>query len=624
MIDEKQFYELMESEKITQKTTELKVLLSSDKLDEKYVMPLIKGLSDSDWLVRKLSADTLIKSLLSNSVASLRQLLDSNNVDERYWSLKLIGLANDLESEAKLTELAENDTDIEIRVFAAMSLARMGKIHGIKKLFSFLANQSWNIRNKAAYSLKKLGKQCLPYLISGLQSNHRDISFWCYQILRDLELDDNGYYIKLLDHENPKVRTMICKLLGGKPDPGILKLLFKKLCDQNWVVRNEAKSAIVRIIGDRYIQFRNELLTIIKSGNQDFKYWGVRILVNIGEKAFNDLFALLTSEDIYIKNFASKYIGKTKNVKAIDQLFLNLGDTNMEVRESAFESLLYYDAETLDKYIQEYLNHANDDIAWNITNLIGELGGEKYKFLIKYLKDGTDQQRLWSSFALRHFNYSDVLLELIKCLKDEYWPVRETAYYSLIHMKEFAADELLQNLRNENSDIVFWSKKALLNQIPMVTNRICFHLSKGNEDMRFFAADAAKNLRIEGAIPDLLNSLMDGNEWVRKLALEAILIMGKLDEIEKIKDKFPPGLKKDMEKLILEHRGVDINPQIERMRFADEEGKKEILKELLELGDVILDDLQKILMDETDEQMNIWLRRLIRAIETGSEFGLMF
>lgn len=580
---------------------------------------IVKLFESKHWLLRNRAAAKLVNSGSEQVINSLRNSLSSNNTDVEYWSINSIGLLKDKASLNTLkTKFAKECVNSD---FAALAVARNGDMSGVKYLFKKLASPVFTERERAAGCLENVAPQIVKALVSALGYSHEEIRFWCTRILERINILNPDELVPFLKNSNVHIRRGLARTLGKYSSEIILNGLIERLSDPDWKVRFYSFESIVEI-GDMAVP---ELLSQTGSDNADQSYWSIRAAATIGgEEAVDHLVTMLKDPSPVTRQHTARYIGSTKPEIALKPLIESLGDASHRVRKAATVALVEYGEDIIED-LAEYLDSENEDIGFGLTMVFGAIKGKKaIKHLTDAMKSDSRIKRKWAALSLGNVQDISVCNVLVQGLKDEYWPVRNNCAQSLEMYCPECLEVLIQNIQNEDPDICFWITKVMQNVRNMIWDKLKFYLKMGNEEVRFFTAFAFGEIGDPLAGEFLLDALEDGNDWVRKLAMESLI---KLDCIEELTNKMKtssPVLKKEISEELKKMGKISINDVLDDLVSKNADLKKSTMLTVISMGKSACEEIKKIMKTTENDDLRMTLIKVNRAIETGSEFGLDF
>ncbi len=304
--------------------------------DSKFVVPLIRALSDKVVLVRRMAAKVIgtlgIKDerFINPLIKVLQNKLELGFV--RANAAEAIGELGikDIRFVRPLIKAALRDKEENVRINAAKAIGRLRDKRFIKPLIKALRNKAVDVRINAAKAIGRLrlrDKRLIGPLIKALGDDDYGVHFWASRAIIKLGFKNEMFVlplIKALRNKKAIIRYSAAKLIGklGLKDKRFIKPLLRAFGDKNRHVRWNAVGAIGRL------------------GIKDERF--IPLLI----RALGD-------REYFIRREAAEAVGKLriKDQRFIIPLIKLLDDEEHEVRERAARAL----GEIGDKHILHIL-----------------------------------------------------------------------------------------------------------------------------------------------------------------------------------------------------------------------------------------------------------------------------
>jgi adenine phosphoribosyltransferase len=146
---------LSDDTNLDQKQSLIQSLRNFDSED--VVPPLTQMLGDSNWFVRKQSAEALWE-LGDLAEGHLGKALKSKNSDIRYWAARVLGELQSVDWVSSLTEILRNDDSWSVRAAAAQALGEIGDDSVTLDLVDALRDSSEYVKKNSLIALNKIGE----------------------------------------------------------------------------------------------------------------------------------------------------------------------------------------------------------------------------------------------------------------------------------------------------------------------------------------------------------------------------------------------------------------------------------------------------------------------------------
>ncbi|MBF0545668.1 MAG: hypothetical protein HQM08_14590 [Candidatus Riflebacteria bacterium] len=413
--------------------------------------------SDKIWKKREATAKVLV-AWGSEVVPILIDDFDEKNPDEVYWVLYVIGHFETPEG-TKLLERFLKSPDSEFRGFALRSISLSLNKKNSRTLLNHLNDQNWAIRKLAFEKLMLFGLGLLDDLRNELNNYLSDpphalvalfIKIGGKSIIHELsQMYENGSF---------SMRYSVIVSLEKEDSPEFVDFLIQALSDSSWVIRKKA----AEIIFAKGPKVFDRLSSWFSKGDSMMKYQIIGIIVDLlGEKAIPLLKRFLGASDQEYKILAIDCFSRLPGDEATKLLIKCLSDPHRIVSDFASECLAKKNKLNLDLLL-ENLNSDDENFRFLIIKTIGAIGGLALNPIIKILKEGSKQEKLFLVGILQKISPNDKLIEaLVYLLGDPSWPVRNSASQCLKAFGERSVRFVVKVLNSSNEDAQFWAGKIL-------------------------------------------------------------------------------------------------------------------------------------------------------------------
>jgi len=300
--------------------------------NKRVVNLLINCLKDPVWNNRSAAANSLVE-IGELSVEPLMSVVYSENEDIRFWSIKILGTLGGagIPSLAKLLD----DPDRDLRLHVVRSLCITPAPGTVEPLITALGDADWSVRKHASEGLEKVGGSAVAKLQKAFQDNlnamgNDDICFWSIKVLGSiLKRDALPAFTSLLRHEDKNIRFYAVGGIGQTRCEEGVDPLIAALSDPSWLVRRQAFE-MLELMGEPAVE---KLKTAFFQGNDDVKYWAVRLIAKIMKgNAVGILKKMLNTPQKEIRFFIVTALGETDDPRAIPTLIEAFKDNFWQIR----------------------------------------------------------------------------------------------------------------------------------------------------------------------------------------------------------------------------------------------------------------------------------------------------
>jgi HEAT repeat protein len=588
---------------------------------------LIKLFSDNSWKIRSRAAMAITK-MGRLAVEALKAAVDDKDSNIRFWAITCLGHLRDRSNtNLLLSKLQDSDTGVRVaalralreigdpniasKLFEALSqpseqvrdlvyeILRDFGTHSIPYLMDSLSNEYWMGRNLAAQALTDMGNEAVSPLVSALQCDDKERRFWSIKILGKMhEKSAFNEILGFLNDSDPEIKMAALEALSDFGDPIAIPHIIKKFIDPAWVVRKSASKSIV-VFEQLAVQ---PLLKILTSDNEDMKYWALRALGEIkpkgivpvllqrfkdkswtiknttaevlslyGEETLLDLTTIVNeSNDLELKYWIIRTIGKIQSPKSLMLLYQLLGDPSESLRDATQKALSNYGLQIVEDLFA-LLKTDNRRVLESISSIFQQMGAKtmvpvlcealgKYdehlnywirRVLVTFKKDA-----LQSVLKLLESSEEEVRRQAILCigqigtskeatiieahLKDEYWPARIAAAEVLGELGDTSVvPSLAEILEDEDEDLASAAVISLgkLNDERAIPALIST-LQREAWSLRFHAIRILGEMHVTRAFIDLLRLLDEDTLDLKNHIIKALSQIPHVRCFEELKKRF--------------------------------------------------------------------------------------
>jgi len=477
--------------------------------NKRVVNLLINSLKDPIWNNRAAAANSLIE-IGDLSIDPLLSVVDSENEDIRYWSIKILSTLAGRAVPTIIKLLDNPDRDLRLHVIKSLCLSTDNSI--TEPLLVALGDSDWSVRKHAAEGLKKVGAFAVPRLQKAFQDNlnamgNDDICYWAIKVLGQiLGKEAVGAFISLLRHDDKNIRYYAVGGLGETRCDEAVDPLINALSDSSWLVRRHAFE-MLEVIGEPAV---NKLKQAFFQGNDDVKYWAVRLLAKILKgNSVEILKKMMNTPQKEIRYFIITALGETDDTRAIPTLLECFKDNYWQIRQKAAEMVARMKFRAIPIISAAIMNESEDIRYWSVQAL-GMIGGEAMETLLKLRTHPDKRMRLFAIKALGNLQSSDIIEPLINSLGDNSWPARTAAAENLERVGEYAIRPLIKAIGSDSTDISFWAQKVLQNFGDKAVQTLINSLQDKNDKYRQYTIKALGKIGTSNSIKPLMEILSAG------------------------------------------------------------------------------------------------------------------
>lgn len=323
-----------------------------------------------------------------------------------------------------------------------------------------LASKFESIQKKAVQiviNYPTILKDVLPAL---RLSSDMTVRFWAFFILIELGFVRQEELLDILNsRENDEIRKIALEALSKNPDKKIILAFLDKISDPSWIVRKQAKRALIEQ-GDSIYQIIQEYF---QSCSSQQKYECIKIIpLILREKAFTLFQRMLESDRSGVfKPYICAGLGEIKNENSMKTLIGLLDDESMVVRQESIKSLNNWGREVV-PHIMAIFPTASKDTRMSMMMLLGRiLGLDVIKLFTEKFGSPSEDSKYFLLTALGEVRDSAVISELIPYLKDDSIFIQDYTHRILSQLGVHAVDPLLATLDTEDEDLIIQVLKVI-------------------------------------------------------------------------------------------------------------------------------------------------------------------
>ncbi len=419
---------------------------------------LFRGLKDSSWSIRKISADALV----GRGAAVLDRLnvaLETGDEDLRFWVTYIFQKMGNLGLQHLIKALG--DSNKNIAYFAAGALGDVKNTQVVHPLIRALGDPYWPVRKQASDSLRRLSEISVPALINHINDEDEDVQHWVLKTVRAIGSSGTADIVHLLKKGNDEQRFFSARALGAIEDPVAVEALAEALADGNEWVRLYAAIALGGQGDTRAISHLVQSL-----GEPSFKMHArlFELFLKFGEKAVPELLLALESGNEAVVVNSLKILGALEARSALEEIKGFLGHSSEALRVAAAESLASFgtDPDTLNLVFEQLTRTSGEKPRISIIQAIGRIDDEAVIPRLVEILEVSSQQRerdvvteILIGMGKRAIN------PLVELLASSRVTARKSAAEVLIRFGDPVRPALQAGLARDDANVHYWSSKIL-------------------------------------------------------------------------------------------------------------------------------------------------------------------
>ena len=486
---------------------------------EKACLAIMSMLKDRSWHKRESAAKSLlgwgqgITEIIKNNI-------DSQSVDQYYWSLYILGNIGDSTAFAILKKGLHNP-DPELRSYAVRGLGIKKTLENARVLYPFLNDNNWSIRKLVFEQLLSFGEQILDDLRKIILSpskipNHSVIALFV-KIGKDSVLSElSGFY----KEGNFGLRFSILNALGELGSPRAIDYLIVALSERSWALRKLATEKLLEI-GPKSL---DQLSACFGRVDSIVRHDIISVIVElIGEKSLPLLKRLLATQDQELKMLALEHLAMLRSDASLQEIIKIMAEQDRVVSDFAADCLAKKGNLNLD-FLVNILNTSDENLRYQVIKVIGIIGGIAFTPIIRILEKGNKQEKLFLLGVLQKITPdSNVIDALIKLLDDKHWPIRNAAANCLINYGEASVPAIVKALNMPSEDIRFWARKSLVTIGSKAVRVLVQIMEDGTQPQLVpYIVSSLLSMNNSEAIPAVIKFLQDSDDYRIENVFKAI------------------------------------------------------------------------------------------------------
>jgi HEAT repeat protein len=496
---------------------------SDDPLAGDIAKPVIDGLDDSDWKVRRKLVESMARRGGADAIeALLRAMRDKHmNFGVVNGALQILR-ASAIDTSAQLVEfLRSSDTDL--RMHSALALGEQRDPGVVPHLISALGDEDANVRYHVVEALGKLrAAPALDDLMEIAEARDFFMSFAALDAIAEIgESRAADRIIELLRDEG--LQDAALSTLGRIGRPSDVKVIVALL---DWDESSTVAVADAAVALLQRHQGNPEDSETVLSGARD----------NISDNGRARVADALANTDTNDLQSVIPFAGWFPDGSISEQLCILI--KRPELREKALSSLLMQGEIAVDPLVQ-CLASENDEVRGYAARALGTLGSVRaVEPLMDLVENGSAEDVQAAIDALGSIDDPRSATLLADLLSDPDPNIREHAVRSLGRLanKDFT-DDILSRAKDADEMV----RQAAIEQVALIAGHsglpiLLESLEGDTPRVRAAAARALAQLKHEDSIAPLRKALDDPDAWTRYFAVRGIGALRDLSSAERLRD----------------------------------------------------------------------------------------
>jgi HEAT repeat protein len=345
--------------------------VSADAAVEQAVVPLAKGITDKDPIVRYYAAEALI-GIGAKAVLPLIEVLRSQRESDRARAARVLWRIGQPAVEPLIAIVQDRNAVPESRAAAAHALGMIADPRAIKSLTLMLKDERYFVRQEAAFALGQMGEGAIDQLLETANSSAPATRESAVEALGNFKSPRSiNKLIEALSDSNASVRSAAVKALGETQSPAAVTPLLALLRDESGALKSQAAAALARL-GPVALP---SLVSSLKDNRPSIRQLAAEALGDIGSKeAVAPLIELIATDQSGARPEAIEALGKIGDPKAIAPILSAMRSGSVAVRKKGIGALAHFrDSRSVDALVAALSDH-NEEVRQSAAAGLGDIG----------------------------------------------------------------------------------------------------------------------------------------------------------------------------------------------------------------------------------------------------------
>ena len=425
---------------------------------------LVLYLFHEDWNIRKTASQIFSEGGIEAHDFLLFQISAESDQERKqtlcYWLTTIIREQSGIP--VKLVEDLFQFGNHHIRKMVLDNNPNLGREEFTPFLYGLLANDSWEIRERASRNLIEMNEQVVPILERNFNRSNDHQKFWTFKIIAKI-LGSNAvkYFSKFIKDvpDDEKMSLYAVSNLGEIDDPRVIKSLLNFLKTDSFLIREQVFRSLCKVA----INHRTDVIQILKSKLDGLALETMlRVTANCyGHEVVSDLSELFDSKDAQTRYLAVIHLGNFKAQDTARILIQRFIDERYAIRKVAMEKLSQLQTYAISPLL-ETLKSSNKDLVYWALNSLGAIAEPTTLSSISTLLHSTDKElRLLALETISQINTEECCEIFLEAFDNDRWEVRQRASELFPDCSHYPIVYLLIGCCSPNQNIRFWSLKTI-------------------------------------------------------------------------------------------------------------------------------------------------------------------
>ncbi len=425
---------------------------------------LVLYLFHEDWNIRKTASQIFSEGGIEAHDFLLSQISAESDQERKqtlcYWLTTIIREQSGIP--VKLVEDLFQFGNHHIRKMILDNNPNLGREEFTPFLYGLLADDSWEIRERASRNLIEMNEQVVPILERNFNRSNDHQKFWTFKIIAKI-LGSNAvkYFSKFIKEvpDDEKMSLYAVSNLGEIDDPRVIKSLLNFLKTDSFLIREQVFRSLCKVA----INHRTDVIKILKSKLDGLALETMlRVTANCyGHEVVSDLSELFDSKDAQTRYLAVIHLGNFKAQDTARILIQRFIDERYAIRKVAMEKLSQLQTYAISPLL-ETLKSSNKDLVYWALNSLGVIAEPTTLSSISTLLHSTDKElRLLALETISQIDTEECCEIFLEAFDNDRWEVRQRASELFPDCSHYPIIYLLMGCCSPNQNTRFWSLKTI-------------------------------------------------------------------------------------------------------------------------------------------------------------------
>ena len=350
---------------------------------------------------------------------NLIKQLAAEDYDEKVAVIKALVELNDPRAINPIIDIFKDDENDYLIIYMAPYLTKFGNAAIDILIKRLREDENPIMRANSARLLRELmAGEAVESLIEALKDTDAGVRLWSAYALYFLwDYRAALPLIPLLKDSDIRVRRQATWSIGAFRKPEVVKPLIEALKDEELEVRKAAADSLAQLGYKRVVI---PLINLLNDDDKWIRYSAIEGLGKTGGKrAIEPLINRLESEnDNWVKDVIVHTLGELKDVRAVESLSRLINNPDRNLSKATTIALGKIGPVSI-PYLIEAFKTSRWEVCQRIATNLSHMGEPALQALLEDLKDKDSNVRFWSCVALGRLGDSRALPELEKLAQDD-------------------------------------------------------------------------------------------------------------------------------------------------------------------------------------------------------------